>query len=69
MIVWEVEIYGIDFCLCGEMVGDFMCVVIFIGFGYCYLFMNGCFVVWVKYLLRCIDYVEVENFVQCSLEV
>lgn len=62
MIVREAEIYGIDFRLCGEMAGDFMCVVIFIGFGYRYLFMNGRFVARVKYLLRRIDYVEVENF-------
>lgn len=68
IIAWEAEIHGIDFCLCGEMAGDFMCVAIFIGLGYCYLFMNGRFVARVKYLLRRIDYAEAENFAQRSLE-
>ncbi|WP_075183156.1 phosphoenolpyruvate--protein phosphotransferase [Pantoea sp. 1.19] len=58
-IAVEAEKAGIALCLCGEMAGDPMSVVLLIGLGYFHLSMNGKNVPRVKYLLRHIDREEV----------
>ncbi|WP_437612830.1 phosphoenolpyruvate--protein phosphotransferase [Erwinia sp. V71] len=59
---------GIELCLCGEMAGDPMCVVLLIGLGYYHLSMNGRNVARVKYLLRHIDREEAEKLAERSLQ-
>lgn len=59
---------GIELCLCGEMAGDPMCVVLLIGLGYYHLSMNGRNVARVKYLLRHIDREEAEALAERSLQ-
>ena len=59
---------GIELCLCGEMAGDLMCVVMLIGMGYYHLSMNGRNVARVKYLLRHIDKDEARKLAQQGLE-
>lgn len=58
----------IDLCLCGEMAGDPMCVVLLIGLGYHHLSMNGKNVPRVKYLLRHIDHEEALTLAERSLQ-
>ena len=57
----------IDLCLCGEMAGDPMCVVLLIGLGYHHLSMNGTNVPRMKYLLRHIDREEAQALTERSL--
>ena len=59
---------GIELCLCGEMAGDPMCVVLLIGLGYYHLSMNGRNVARVKYLLRHIDREEAQALAERSLQ-
>lgn len=59
---------GVELCLCGEMAGDPMCVVLLIGLGYYHLSMNGRNVARVKYLLRHIDREEAEALAERSLQ-
>ncbi|MBK0003495.1 phosphoenolpyruvate--protein phosphotransferase [Erwinia sp. S38] len=59
---------GVELCLCGEMAGDPMCVVMLIGMGYYHLSMNGRNVARVKYLLRHIDQSEARELAQRGLE-
>ncbi|WP_202303341.1 phosphoenolpyruvate--protein phosphotransferase [Dryocola clanedunensis] len=68
MIASEAERYGIDLCLCGEMAGDPMCVVLLVGMGYRHLSMNGRSVARVKYLLRHISLEEAQMLAERSLE-
>lgn len=68
LIATETERYGIDLCLCGEMAGDPMCVVLLVGMGYRHLSMNGRSVARVKYLLRHINLEEAQLLAQRSLE-
>ncbi|MCT4708457.1 phosphoenolpyruvate--protein phosphotransferase [Enterobacteriaceae bacterium H11S18] len=68
MIAGEAERYGIDLCLCGEMAGDPMCVVLLVGMGYRHLSMNGRSVARVKYLLRHINLEEAQMLAERSLE-
>ncbi|QHM72273.1 Phosphoenolpyruvate-dependent phosphotransferase system [Mixta intestinalis] len=58
----------IDLCLCGEMAGDPMCVVVLVGLGYHHLSMNGKNVPRVKYLLRHIDSAEAQALSERSLQ-
>ncbi|MCU5774646.1 phosphoenolpyruvate--protein phosphotransferase [Erwiniaceae bacterium BAC15a-03b] len=66
-IAIEAERAGIELCLCGEMAGDPMCVVLLVGLGYHHLSMNGRNVARVKYLLSHIDREEAETLAQNSL--
>jgi len=59
---------GVELCLCGEMAGDPMCVVMLIGMGYYHLSMNGRNVARVKYLLRHIGKEEARKLAQQGLE-
>ncbi|MEL4012702.1 phosphoenolpyruvate--protein phosphotransferase [Dryocola clanedunensis] len=68
MIASEAERYDIDLCLCGEMAGDPMCVVLLVGMGYRHLSMNGRSVARVKYLLRHISLEEAQMLAERSLE-
>ncbi|WP_455425590.1 phosphoenolpyruvate--protein phosphotransferase [Dryocola sp. LX212] len=68
MIASEAKRYGIDLCLCGEMAGDPMCVVLLVGMGYRHLSMNGRSVARVKYLLRHITLEEAQMLAERSLE-
>ena len=58
----------IDLCLCGEMAGDPMCVVLLVGLGYHHLSMNGKNVPRVKYLLRHIEREEAQALSERSLQ-
>ncbi|ROR13212.1 phosphoenolpyruvate--protein phosphotransferase [Erwinia sp. JUb26] len=64
----EAERAGVELCLCGEMAGDPMCVVMLIGMGYYHLSMNGRNVARVKYLLRHIGKEEAQELAQRGLE-
>ncbi|KOC93593.1 phosphoenolpyruvate--protein phosphotransferase, partial [Winslowiella iniecta] len=66
-IARQAEVAGVELCLCGEMAGDPMCVVLLIGLGYHHLSMNGRNVARVKYLLRHIDREEAEKLAAESL--
>ncbi|MBP2168111.1 phosphotransferase system enzyme I (PtsP) [Erwinia toletana] len=66
-IAIQAERAGIELCLCGEMAGDPMCVVLLIGLGYHHLSMNGRNVARVKYLLSHIDREEAEKLAESSL--
>lgn len=57
----EAHLANLELCLCGEMAGDPMCVALLIGMGYHHLSMNGKNVSRVKYLLRHLDYEEVQK--------
>lgn len=59
---------GVELCVCGEMAGDPMCVVMLIGMGYDHLSMNGRNVARVKYLLRHIGKEEVQELAQRGLK-
>lgn len=52
---------GLELCLCGEMAGDPMCVMLLVGLGYFHLSMNGKNVPRVKYLLRHTDLEEAQQ--------
>lgn len=58
---------GVELCLCGEMAGDPMCVLLLIGLGYYHLSMNTRNIARIKYLLRHIDRQEAEALAQSSL--
>ncbi|MCK8292127.1 phosphoenolpyruvate--protein phosphotransferase [Erwinia amylovora] len=59
---------GIELCLCGEMAGDPMCVVLLVGLGYHHLSMNGRNVARVKYLLRHIELKEAQRLAESGLQ-
>lgn len=68
MIAMEAHRYCIDLCLCGEMAGDPMCVVLLVGLGFRHLSMNGRSVARVKYLLRHITQEEAQTLAKRSLD-
>ncbi|OON39557.1 phosphoenolpyruvate--protein phosphotransferase PtsP [Izhakiella australiensis] len=68
MIAIEAKRADIELCLCGEMAGDPMSVVLLIGMGYYHLSMNGRNVPRVKYLLRHIDALEAQNLAERGLQ-
>jgi len=68
VIADETRRAGIELCLCGEMAGDPMCVVMLVGMGYHHLSMNGRNVARVKYLLRHIDHEESQALAQRGLD-
>ncbi|CAJ0993224.1 phosphoenolpyruvate--protein phosphotransferase [Pantoea sp. Nvir] len=57
----EAHMANLEFCLCGEMAGDPMCVALLVGLGYHHLSMNGKNVPHVKYLLRHLDNEEAQK--------
>ncbi|KQN64694.1 MULTISPECIES: phosphoenolpyruvate--protein phosphotransferase [unclassified Erwinia] len=63
----EAERAGIELCLCGEMAGDPMSVVMLVGMGYHHLSMNGRNVARVKYLLRHIELEEAQALARTGL--
>lgn len=67
-IAQEAKRAGIELCLCGEMAGDPMCVVLLVGMGYHHLSMNGRNVARVKYLLRHIDHAEAQRLADRGLQ-
>ncbi len=69
IIAYEAGEAGLELCLCGEMAGDPMCVVLLIGMGYYHLSMNGNNVARIKYLLRHIELSEAQALVRRSLSV
>lgn len=66
-IVIQAKYAEIELCLCGEMAGDPVSVILLIGLGYRHLSMNGRNVARIKYLLRHIERQEAENLAQKSL--
>lgn len=67
-IAQQAERAGVQLCLCGEMAGDPMCVMLLIGLGYHHLSMNGRNVARVKYLLRHIDREEAQRLASECLQ-
>ncbi|WP_034916691.1 MULTISPECIES: phosphoenolpyruvate--protein phosphotransferase [Erwinia] len=68
-IAQEAAKADIELCLCGEMAGDPMCVILLIGLGFHHLSMNGRNVARVKYLLNRIDHEEAQKLADESLNV
>ncbi|PIJ49020.1 phosphoenolpyruvate--protein phosphotransferase PtsP [Erwinia sp. OLTSP20] len=68
MIALEAKRADIELCLCGEMAGDPMGVVLLIGMGYYHLSMNGRNIPRVKYLLRHIDAQEAQQLAERGLQ-
>ncbi|PKH25032.1 phosphoenolpyruvate--protein phosphotransferase PtsP [Enterobacterales bacterium CwR94] len=59
-IAQEAERAGLEICICGEMAGEPMSVVVLIGLGFYHLSMNGKNVPRIKYLLQHIEREEAQ---------
>lgn len=66
-IAQEARQANLELCLCGEMAGDPMSVVVLVGLGFHHLSMNGRNVPRVKYLLNHIDFEEAQYLARESL--